>query len=179
MKRITFLQRNRLSKMTNMGDRLSSVMGRSFYFVLFAFYFLLYPGCQYNIAGNPDVNLLAVHVSPDSAAVATNGSLVLTASIKDFLHEGTVTWSIEEPNAGTIVSTGLTATYIAPAGLSLSLSVVHIRLSADEDPTRYVVCPITIVLPKDADTLFEVSPQTVWMLTNDPQQNHTQQFTID
>jgi hypothetical protein len=179
MKRITFVQRNRTFSRGLEAPRHAIITMRSTFLLLLASSFLLYSGCQYNISGNPDVNLLAVHISPDSAAVPTNGSLVLTASIKDFLHEGTVTWSIQEPSAGTIVSNGLTATYIAPAGLSLSLSVVHIRLSADEDPTRYVVCPVTIALPKDADTLFEASPQTVWMLTNDPQRSITQQFTID
>ena len=147
---------------------------RNSLFLVSSLLFVLTSGCQYNISGNPDVNLLAVHVSPDSAVVPTNGSLALTATIKDFLHDGTVTWSIEEPNGGTIVSNGLTATYTAPAGLNPALSVVHIRVSADEDPTRYVICPVAIKLPPDTDTLFTISPSAVWMLTNAPQQ-----FTID
>ncbi|GEM_PF-997742 len=131
-------------------------------------------GCQYTINGNPDVELVEVHVSPVSAVVPQRGSLVLSATVLGFSNTGTVTWSIEGANDGTIVPNGLTAVYTASVGLP---TTVNIRITSDEDANRYVVCPVTIVIP--TDTAFALSPDSVTLLTSNSISNNAQQFTLD
>src|SRR5581483_2850558 len=124
-------------------------------------------GCQYTINGNPDVELVEVHVSPVSAVVPQRGSLVLSATVLGFSNTGTVTWSIEGANDGTIVPNGLTAVYTASVGLP---TTVNIRITSDEDANRYVVCPVTIVIP--TDTAFALSPDSVTLLTSNSISNN-------
>jgi hypothetical protein len=137
------------------------------YFIFHTSYLL--SGCVYTLDGNPDVNLITVGVSPLSATVVTNGSLQLTASNKGWLHTGGVSWSVAGTGNGTILANGLTATYQAPATPVFS---VVIRVTSNEDGTRYAECPISVVSPPD--TGFDPSPIAVSLLTNS-----SQQFTID
>ncbi len=146
---------------------------------LFAFFLVAFAfrsaGCQFDITGNPDVNLVTVHVSPDSAAVPMGGQLTLTATVKGYLADGTVTWLVDGSNKGTIVANGLTAIYTAPG--AVFPPEITIRVIPNEDPTRYVLCHLFVYPPADVtpeDTSFTVSPHAVRLLTG-----KSQQFTID
>ncbi len=139
------------------------------YFILQTSYVL--SGCQYTVDSNPDVNLTEVHVSPVSATVTFGGHLALSASVLGFSSAGTVTWSVDGANNGTIAANGLTAIYSAPLFTSYS-NLVTIRVTSDDDPNRYVEFPVVLVHP--FDTAFTVNPRFETMLTN-----ATQQFLVD
>ena len=132
-------------------------------------------GCQFDITGNNDVNLLTVHLSPDSAAVPFNGQLMLTATVLGYQNDGGVSWVVDGLNSGTIVGTGLTAVYTAP-GFRFT-PYVTIRVIPNEDPTRYKTCSLYLYAPADVtpnDTAFTASPNAIRMLSG-----NSQQFTID
>ena len=137
------------------------------YFIIHTSY--LFSGCQYTIDGNPDVNLITVQVSPLSASVITNGTLVLTATNEGWQQTGGVTWSVDGTGNGTIVSNGLTAIYFAPA---TAISPVVVRCTSNEDGTRFAVDTVSVINP--FDTAFDPNPVLVSLLTNS-----SQQFTID
>ena len=132
----------------------------------------LLSGCQYAVDTNPDVNLTEVHISPVAAAVTVNGHLSLSASVLGYTSAGTVSWSIDGTNNGTIVANGLTAVYTAPPFPNPTSSIVNIRVTSDDDQNRYVLCPVTILRP--VDTAFTVNPRSETLLTN-----ATQQFAVD
>jgi hypothetical protein len=136
-------------------------------FILYVSYLL--SGCQYTIDGNPDVNLITVQVSPLTATLVTNGSLILTATIEGWQQTGKVSWSVDGTGNGTIVSNGLTATYFAPA---TPVESVIVRCTSVEDGTRYAIDTVIVVSP--LDTAFDPNPVFVTILTNS-----SQQFTID
>jgi len=140
------------------------------YFILQTSYLLA--GCQYTIDGNPDIDLTEVHVSPVRAVVPVSGTLALSATVLGFSHTGTVSWSVEGANNGTIVTNGLNAIYTAPAVLNALPMIVNIRVTSDEDQSRSVVCPVSVI--NFLDTAFSVSPDTLTLLTN-----ATQQFSLD
>ncbi|HEX5317407.1 MAG TPA: hypothetical protein VFX22_12230, partial [Candidatus Kapabacteria bacterium] len=101
-----------------------------------------------------------------------SGTLALSASVLGFSHTGTVTWSVEGQNNGTIVANGLNAIYTAPPAVNSLPMIVNILVTSDEDQSRSVVCPVSII--NFIDTAFSVSPDTLTLLTN-----ATQQFSID
>ncbi len=138
----------------------------------------LFSGCQYTIDGNPDVDLTEVHVSPIAAVVATNGRLVLTASVLGFSNTASVTWSVDGTGSnGTITANGSTAVFLAPPILTSLHQVATITVTSDENANRSVVCKITII--RTSDTAFNVSPLIDSMLTSSAQTNSAQQFFID
>jgi hypothetical protein len=124
-------------------------------------------GCQYSISGNPDVNLVAVHVSPIAATLPVNGKLQLNASLGG--STSGVSWSITSAKQDSIVSNGLSAMYYAP----FAERSTSIRATSNETGSRYAETAITIVFPEN-DTMFAVSPSAVTMLTG-----ATIQFFID
>ncbi|HZK75944.1 MAG TPA: hypothetical protein VFD13_03465, partial [Candidatus Kapabacteria bacterium] len=133
----------------------------------------LLSGCQYTIDTNPDIDLTEVHVSPIAASVTLGGHLSLSATVLGFSHTGTVTWSLVGTNpavsTGTIIASGLTAVFTAPPAPG---TIINIRVTSDEDPSRSVVCPVTILFP--SDTAFTVDPKVDTLLTN-----AAQQFLLD
>ena len=129
-------------------------------------------GCQYTVDTNPDVNLTEVHVSPIGAVVALGGRLALSATTLGFSSSSTVSWSIEGTNNGTITSNGLTAVYYAPLAPNLFSSIVTIRVTSDDNPNRYVECPV--VLMPSSSSVFMTDPMFDTLLTGS-----SQQFFVD
>ncbi len=136
-------------------------------------------GCMYTINGNPDVNLLTVHISPITATVFArdtadlSSTLELTATIQDYAHSSGIIWTIMKPAGGdTIVGSGTSAHYRLPSLALLVNSTVTIRASSVEDPTRYAECSIAIHFPPAAT--FAAIPTAVTLLTDG-----AQQFGID
>ncbi|MDP4200120.1 MAG: hypothetical protein Q8922_12155 [Bacteroidota bacterium] len=130
-------------------------------------------GCMYTISGNPDVSLLTVTMSPSRATVPINGILDLTADIRGVSHSAAITWTIiKSPGGDSVVGTGLSAQYHAANFISLADTIIVVRASSVEDPTRYAEC--TIVMTTSPDAPFTISPIAVTMLTN-----RMQQFEID
>lgn len=130
-------------------------------------------GCMYTINGNPDVNLLAVHLSPIRATVPIHGVVDLSANIQGFVHSGAITWTIaKSPGGDSVVGSGITARYYAANFISLADTIIVIRATSVEDPTRYAECTIVITLPPN--TPYAITPMAVVMLTN-----NMLQFEID
>lgn len=129
----------------------------------------LLSGCQYTIDNNTDIDLTEVHLSPISAVVSTGGQITLSATVLGFSHTGTVTWSIEGTNNGTIVANGLTAVYTAP---QFPGTVIAIRVTSDEDASRSVVDSVRI-LPL-FDTALTINPRSATLLSNS-----ALQFSLD
>jgi len=125
-------------------------------------------GCQYNISGNPDVNLVAAHVSPISATLPVAGKLQLTATAFGSTSPS-VSWSILSPSQDSVVATGFSAIYYAPFAERTAV----VRLTPNDAPSRYVDCNITIVFP-ESDSMFAVSPLAATILSGS-----TLQFFID
>ena len=131
-----------------------------FSYCVFQISFLL-AGCQYTVDGNSDIDLTEVHLSPVTAAVSSGGHLVLSATVLGYSRTGTVTWSLEGTDSGSIVTNGLTAVYTAPQSFG---QTINIRITSDEDANRSVICKVIIV--PVLDTAFTINPRSATLLTN-------------
>jgi hypothetical protein len=101
-------------------------------------------GCDYNITGNPVVSLVQVTLSPQTATIGTSSQLALTATIKNYLHDGSVSWEFVGSSVGQIAPSGLTATYTAPAKMTVSPTFVTVLVRSVEDTSQHHQCVITI-----------------------------------
>ena len=132
-------------------------------------------GCQYTIEGNPDIDLTEVHLSPTSATVPYNGSLVLYATVLGFSHTSSVSWSVVGgPNNGIITANGLSAIYTAPVTPTALHQFAIVQVTSDEDQNRSASDTIFIV---GANNAIAISPIKDTLLAGSVQQFSVDTFT--
>ena len=139
-------------------------------------------GCSYNITSTPATGgnsngtnsggSTQISISPQTATLAPNGTLSLSATVKSFKHDSTVSWSIIGTQLGTITANGTNATYTAPTTLIANPSVVTVRVRMNEDSTQYAECHINVIsqgLPNGVS--IQLTPLSITL-----QPGQTQQF---
>jgi len=97
------------------------------------------------------VTMIAVAISPKTAATTTGGALTLTASVTGTIagQSTGVTWSVQEASGGTVDTSGR---YTAPAAAGM----FHVVATSIADVTRMDSATVTVTVPTIAVT---VSPQ--------------------
>lgn len=146
-----------------------------FFAVLLALALGLNAGCMYTINGNPDVNLLTVHISPLHANLLLLDSgdraspLILTATMQGFQSSSAVTWTLTQGGGGdSIVSDGGTARYYLPNVQQLGNLQVIVRATSVEDFSRFAQDTLMFNFPSGG--ALAVVPMGVTLIENSTQQ---------
>jgi hypothetical protein len=102
---------------------------------------------------------LVVNVSPGTATVNTNGSVVFTVAVSNATNTQ-VRWSIDESGGGTITSTG---TYTAPATIGIaSVRTYTVRATSIADPTKSDTALVTV----STGPIVTITPTSTTVITN-------------
>ena len=136
-------------------------------------------GCGYRLdpASVPkSASGLSVSVTPKSATISQGATLRLSAAVTGYKLDSTVQWSITGPSVGTLVPSGSSAVYTAPATIVANPVIVMIHVRSNEDTSKYADAQITITKPIDTTQHPQIllTPMSVTI-----QVGKTQQFTAN
>ncbi|GEM_PF-389433 len=138
--------------------------------------------CDYTVlppkGGNGITGGISVSISPLTDSMATSTAVQLKATVSGWKSDSTVIWSMSD-TTGTLVATGNSATYISPAHLKASPTIVIVRAQSKEDTSRSGYCTITITSSGPIDTNIKVSiVLTPFSVTLQPGQSQQFQATV-
>lgn len=103
-------------------------------------------GCDYSMTELPETTKQSrLRVTPNSATLALQGQIELSALFENGPQDTSVSWVIEGSSVGALVTSGLKATYTAPLSIASSPTSVVIRVRSIADTSLTAMAVIQVL----------------------------------